>query len=91
MANSCCGKPITKIIRVGFFEAGIVGLEEALKHVYYSGIDDEEQVKMELLRSVKEFGNYISSGAEDDYKNALIREYRTYITKREVEKKSADR
>jgi hypothetical protein len=78
MARSCCAKPIAKIIKVGQFEAGIVGLETAMQNVYESGVKDEEQAKTELLRFVKEFGNYISPGMEGDYKDALWREYRTY-------------
>ena len=81
MAKSCCVKPIAKIIRVGHFEAGIVGLETAMQNVYQSAIKDEEQAKIELIRFVKEFGNYISPGTEADYKDALWREYRTFVEK----------
>jgi len=81
MSKSCCVKPIAKIIKVGTFEAGIVGLETALKTVYTSGVKDEEQIKAELLRLAKEFGNYISPGTESDYKDALFREYRKFIEK----------
>ena len=34
MPKSCCVKPIAKIIKVGTFDAGIIGLEEALKNIY---------------------------------------------------------
>jgi hypothetical protein len=81
MAKSCCAKPIAKIIKVGHFEAGIVGLETAMQNVHASGIKDEEQTKTELLRFVEEFGNYISPGTEADYKDALWREYRTFVAK----------
>jgi hypothetical protein len=81
MAKSCCGKPIVKIIKVGTFDAGIIGLEATLKNVYSSGVKDEEQIKTELLRLVREFGNYISPGTESDYKDALLREYRKFIEK----------
>lgn len=79
MPKSCCVKPIAKIIKVGTFDAGIIGLEEALKHIYISGIKDEEQLKTELLRLVKDFGNYISPGTETDYKDALLQEYRKFV------------
>jgi hypothetical protein len=81
MSKSCCIKPIAKIIKVGTFDAGIIGLEETLKLVYTLGVKDEEQIKTELLRLVREFGNYISPGTESDYKDALLREYRKFIEK----------
>jgi hypothetical protein len=78
MSGSCCGKPIATIIRVGDFEAGITGLEIALQNVSAMGLGDEEQIKSELLRLVKEFGNYISPGTDAFYKEALWREYTKY-------------
>jgi len=81
MSKSCCVKPIAKIIKVGTFDAGIIGLEETLKLVYTSGVKDEEHIKAELLRLVKEFGNYIAPGTELDYKDALLREYQKFIEK----------
>ena len=79
MVRSCCAKPIAKIIKVRDFEAGIVGLETAIQNVYESGIKDEEQAKAELLRFVKEFGNYVTPDTDADYKDALWREYEKYV------------
>ena len=87
MSGSCCGRPIATIIKVGDFEADISRLEAALQSVYVTGIEDEEQIKSELLRWVKEFGNYISPGTEDKYKEALLREYKKYAAKIEREAK----
>jgi hypothetical protein len=78
MTASCCGRPTATILIVGDFEAGISGLEIALRNVYQTGLVDDEQIKSELLRWVKEFGNYISPGTEDKYKEALLREYKKY-------------
>ena len=78
MSGSCCGRPIATIIKVGDCEAGITGLEEAIQNAYRSGVTDTEQIKSELIRWVKEFGNYISPGTEDKYKEALLREYKNY-------------
>ncbi len=50
MSGSCCGRPIATIIKVGDFEAGISRLEAALQSVYVTGVEDEEQIKSELLR-----------------------------------------
>ncbi len=86
MAGLCCRKPIARIIKVANFEAGITGLEEAMKCVRASGIKDETWLKAELLRLVETSGNYITPGTEDDYKNALFREYQTFIL-RDAQKK----
>ncbi len=85
MAKSCCGKPIARIIRVRDFEAGIVGLDTAMQNVYRLGIKEKEQVETELLRSIKEYGNYITPDTEVDYKEALWREYQRFIAKRNSE------
>ncbi|MGB9773280.1 MAG: hypothetical protein ACP5JH_04620 [Bacteroidota bacterium] len=76
--GSCCAKPITKIIKVGDIDTGIIGLENALLNVYISGVDDEEQLKRELLLWIKMFGNYVSRSREEDYKQALLREYKRF-------------
>jgi hypothetical protein len=80
MGKSCCAKPIAKIIRVANFEAGIVGLEDAFRNVSPSGLTSEKDLANELLKWVKEFGNYISPMREDDYKMALLREYRLFAS-----------
>jgi hypothetical protein len=40
MARSCCAKPITRIIKVAEFEAGLVGLDQALRNVYISRLEN---------------------------------------------------
>jgi hypothetical protein len=57
-------------------------VETVLKNVFTAGVKDEEQTKTDLLRLVREFGNYISPGTEDDYRDALFREYREFAAKR---------
>ena len=76
---SCCSKPETRIIKVAEFEAGLVGLDQALHDVYISGLSDESEIQRDLLKWIKESGNYISFSRENDYKAALLREYRTYV------------
>ncbi len=78
MAGRCCSKPITRIIRVAEFEAGLIGLDQALRDVFEMGLRDDEAIQRELIRKVRQFGNYISSSREDDYKQALLREYRAF-------------
>ena len=94
MPRSCCVKPIAKIIKVGDFEAGIIGLETAMQSVYRSGVEDEEQIKTDLLQRVKEFGNYITRETESEYKVALWREYQKYVARTrqgELRESSPDR
>jgi hypothetical protein len=79
MPGSCCGKPIATIIKVGSSEAGILGLEESIHNVYATGITDEEQIKRDLLRWIRQFGNYVATSSEGEYGMALLREYREYI------------
>ena len=79
MARSCCAKPITRTIKVAEFEAGLMGLDQALRNVYISGVDDEAEIQRDLLKWIKDFRNYISPSRENDYKEALLREYRRYV------------
>ncbi len=85
MESSCCGKPATTIIRVADFDAGIVGLENAFISVSASGAERDEDLMNELLREARKLGNYISPSREDDYKKALLGEYRAYIAKTPTE------
>jgi len=87
MARACCAKPIARIIKVAEFEAGLMGLDQALRDVYISGLHDEEEIQQDLLKRIKDFGNYISPSRENDYKEALFREYNSYVAAVERETK----
>ena len=78
MAPSCCAKPITRIIKVGDLEAGIIGLDQAIEKVRALREQDEQQVKNSLVKFVKESGNYIAASRESEYEEALFREYAKY-------------
>jgi len=80
--GSCCAKPITCIIKVGNSEAGILGLEEMFRNAQTSGKTSDEELKSELLALAKDYGNYIAPGMEQTYKDAFLREYRTFCMKR---------
>jgi len=75
----CCSKPIGRIIKVAEFEAGLVGLDNALQNVYISGEASEEKIMAALLEWIRGFGNYISPSREEDYKKALLREYKAWV------------
>jgi hypothetical protein len=79
MVGGCCERPNVRIIRVAEFEAGLVGLDRALNNVYISGLTNEEEIQRMLLKWIKEFGNYITLSRENDYRKALLREYREYL------------
>ncbi len=87
MAGSCCAKPIARIIKVGNFEAGLVGLDEALRNVYADAITDDEEIRRALLKWVRKFGNYITPTKEKEYQDALLKEYKSYMRKIEAEQK----
>jgi hypothetical protein len=76
---------------VADFEAGLVGLDQALRNVYISGVKGEEEIKQELLRWIRDFANYVSPSRENDYKQALLREYKSYVAslQREASKENA--
>ncbi len=82
MAERCCSKPITRVIKVADLDAGLKGLDQVLQNVCAQGLTDEEEIQRELLRQIKESGNYLSSSREDDYGKALLREYRIYVLNR---------
>ncbi len=53
---------------------GIPGLDEILNDVIALNLTENEAIKAELLRRVKD-GNYVAPAAEADYATALLREY----------------
>jgi hypothetical protein len=90
MPGACCPTPVTRIIKVADFEAGLVGLDQALQNVFIAGVKGDEEIKGELLRWVRDFGNYVSGSREEDYKQALLREYKSYVVHvdREIRKEN---
>jgi hypothetical protein len=91
MPQSCCAKPVARIIKVAEFEVGLLGLDQALRNVYISGLDDEMEIQRDLLKWIKDFGNYISPSRENDYKEALLTEYRKFCAAVERESKAQER
>lgn len=78
MLGSCCAKPVTRIIKVADFEAGIIGLDQALLNVYVAGLTGDEAIQQELMRLIRDYGNYVSPSRENDYRQALLSEFRHY-------------
>ena len=58
--------------------AGVVGLPELLEEARSRSFSSEEEVKTFLLQGVKA-RNFVAPGVEDEYTEALFREYRAFI------------
>ncbi len=86
MPRPCCQKPLAKIIRVGTFEAGIIGFDAIIRKLAESKWTDEQELANRLLSEVRQYGNYISPAAEELYKLALMREFRLFVSKGAKEK-----
>jgi hypothetical protein len=61
-------------------QVGILNLESILKDVADLKLVDAEAIKKELLKRVKTY-NYVPSSADDDYSQALFKEYRRQFGK----------
>ena len=75
---SCCAKPSVKIIRVGDFDAGVMGLDDVFQSVLAAGVVDEDELGNKLLTLVRKAGNYVASSREREYRAALLREYNSF-------------
>lgn len=79
--GSCCPKPAARIIKIGTSQAGIIGLDETLKKVMEEGLTEKSDLEIELLALTRDQGNYIATSVEEAYKEALMREYRSFCEK----------
>jgi len=57
------------------FQVGIVNLENILKEVADLKLASDDAIKKELLKRVKIY-NYVAPAADNDYSEALLREYK---------------
>lgn len=82
--------PNLTIIQVGESEVGLLDLKKTLRAVALLGIEDETDLKNELLRRLKE-KNAVSPEREALYGDALLREYRSFArSQRPVQKRIAE-
>ncbi|MDH7506455.1 MAG: hypothetical protein QHH15_01525 [Candidatus Thermoplasmatota archaeon] len=80
----CCPACAMRNVRqifIGGILTGIVNLDNILQEVYELGIKDENKLKKELLEKVKIY-NYVASGVEKQYEDALFNEYQKYLKNR---------
>ena len=75
----CCpaaaARMIKKLVLPGGFQVGIVNLESILKEVADLKLADDVAIKKELLQRVKIY-NHVPSAADNDYSEALLKEYK---------------
>lgn len=64
-------------IQIGNVIVGIVGLDDALQQLSLLGRSPGPEAAEELLAMIKT-RNWVARGSEEDYKEALLREYTWY-------------
>lgn len=77
MGGQFCGCSLdarVRQIRIGDVLVGIVGLDDALKQLYSLDREPRPETAAELLALIKA-RNYVAPGDEEDYREALLREY----------------
>lgn len=75
----CCAAEALRRVRqveVGSVVIGITMLDDILSEVRAMNLPNEKSISDELLKRVKIY-NYVSPRAEEQYRTALVREYRT--------------
>lgn len=79
----CCpaaaARMVKKLTLPDGFQVGILNLESILKEVADLKLADDEAIKKELLQRVKIY-NYVASAADNDYSEALLKEYKRQNT-----------
>ncbi len=71
----------SKTILIGKNLIGLVGLDELFEQLVKSGTKPNQKLADELLPEVKRL-NYVPPQAENDYREALLREYKIYYIKK---------
>jgi len=75
----CCAEAAARMVKKltlsNGFQVGISNLENILKEVADLKLADNEAIKGELFKRVKIY-NYVAPAADNDYAEALLREYK---------------
>ncbi len=84
----CCAKPSDEVVQIGIGDdtIGLIALNQIFEQLRVLGRLPDRSVEDELLLMVGA-RNYIPRRCEDEYRDALLREYRKYYEKKEKEKK----
>lgn len=76
----CCPASAARMVKrvnISGFVVGIAQMDEIMNEVYGMNLDDTRKIREELLRLVKIY-NYVPSGSEDEYADAILEEYKKY-------------
>ncbi len=84
----CCAKPSDEVVQIGIGDdtIGLIALNQIFEQLRVLGRPPDRSVEDELLLMVGA-RNYIPRSCEDEYRDALLREYRKYCEKKEKAKK----
>lgn len=79
----CCPAEAARMVKLVTFpdgiQTGILNLDKILNEVADLKLTDVKAIKTELVRRVK-VDNYVASGVEDKYAEALFNEYQENFT-----------
>jgi len=80
----CCAEAAARMVKKltlsNGFQVGISNLENIVKEVADLKLADNEAIKEELLQRVKIY-NYVAPAADNDYAEALLKEYKRQYEK----------
>jgi ferredoxin len=72
------GKLSYRMLQIGGAPAGLIGLDELFEALFESGLNpDADETPDRLVRGVRQH-NFIPKPALEDYRQALLQEYRAY-------------
>ena len=78
----CCAASAARMVKklnIGGTLIGISSLDQIIVEVSKMVLDDEETIKVELMKRVK-VCNFVPSSAEMDYADAVLEEYERQIS-----------
>jgi len=85
----CCAaaaaRMVKKLTLPNGIQVGIVNLESILKEVADLKLAADDAVKKELLKRVKIY-NYVAPAADNDYSEALLKEYKRQYGKIQIKR-----
>jgi len=79
MGKPCCPSGVSKVtmVRVGGVVVGLTAIGEIFEKLYEAGKKPENVDRHELVKEVSIY-NYIPSGVQNEYAEALLEEYKKY-------------
>ena len=78
----CCAASAARMVKklnIGGTLIGISRLDSIIEEVSKMGLNDQNDIKHELIKRVKVY-NYVASSAEKDYDDTVFEEYESQIS-----------